>query len=324
METPLNKFLKQFLLYFIILTLVLIPVRMILDRVGGIRLFSGTESIIKDLGTLVDEDSPFYQEFRDSKRVNVLVMGVNDGLTDTIMLASYDMENQRVDVISVPRDTYYYREGYINAAAHKINAIYSADGAVGTAKAVSDVLLGIPINYYAVIGYDGVEKVVDSMGGVSMNIPFHMQYYDPYDTPPLKIDIPEGEQILNGKKAVEYLRFRKGYAEGDIGRVGAQQEFVKAAFKQALGKDLVKVIKTTLANVDSDLPLGMAIKLGTKGLGLESEDLNTWLTPGKAGTTNGASYWRTDSAQIEEMIRQIYSDPAEESEEESPEESAAE
>ena len=112
METPLNKFLKQFLLYFIILTLVLIPVRMILDRVGGIRLFSGTESIIKNLGTLVDEDSPFYQEFRDSKRVNVLVMGVNDGLTDTIMLASYDMENQRVDVISVPRDTYYYREGF--------------------------------------------------------------------------------------------------------------------------------------------------------------------------------------------------------------------
>jgi LCP family protein required for cell wall assembly len=318
METPLKKFLKQFLLYFIILTLILIPVRMVLDRIGGIRLFSGTESIIKDLGVLVDEDSPFYNEFRDSKRVNVLVMGVNDGLTDTIMLASYDMKNQRVDVISVPRDTYYYREGYRGAAAHKINAIYSADGAVGTAKAVSDVLLGIPINYYAVISYDGVEKVVDSMGGVPMNIPAPMRYSDPFDTPPLKIDIPAGEQVLNGGKAVEYLRYRSGYPEGDIGRVKAQQVFVKAAFKQALGKDLIKVIKTTLANVDSDLPLGMAVKIGTKGLGLEAEGLNTWLTPGKSGTTNGASYWRTDSAQIEEMIRQIYSPPEKESDEESP------
>lgn len=301
-----KAFGKQFAIYFIIITLVLIPVQFALNKIGGIRLFSGTESIIGDMGYLVDENSPFYEEFKDSKRVNILVMGVNSGLTDTIMLASYDMENQKVDVISVPRDTYYYREGYISPSAHKINAIYGSDGVIGTAKAVSDVLLGIPINYYAVIEYDGVSKVVESMGGVPMNIPFHMVYNDPYDTPPLKIDIPEGEQVLDGATAVKYLRYRHGYAQGDIGRVGAQQEFVKAAFKQALGKDLIKVIKTTMANVDSDLPLGMALKIGTNALGLDSESLTTYLTPGASGTTNGASYWRTDSKEIESMIRTIY------------------
>lgn len=311
MNTNWKNFGKQFLIYFIAFTLIMIPVQLVLDKMGGIRIFSGTESIMKDMNYLVDENSPFYQEFKDSKRVNVLVMGVNDGLTDTIMLASYDMEKQRVDVISIPRDTYFYRDGYISAAAHKINAIYSQDGAVGTAKAVSEVLLGIPINYYAVIGYDGVAAVVDSMGGVPMNIPFHMVYNDPYDTPPLKIDIPEGEQVLDGAKSVEYLRFRKGYSQGDIGRVGAQQEFVKAAFKQALGKDLIKVIKTTLKNVDSDLPLGMAVKIGTKALGLEAESMTTYLTPGKSGTSNGASYWRTDSQEIEKMIQEIYA-PVEE------------
>lgn len=297
---------KQFAIYFIIITLVLIPIQLVLEKIGGVRLFSGTQNIMRDMGYLVDEDSPFYKEFKNSERVNILVMGVNSGMTDTIMLASYDMQNQRVDVISIPRDTYYYREGYINAAAHKINAIYSSDTIIETARAVSDVLLGIPINYYAVIEYDGVSKVVDSMGGVPMNIPFNMVYNDPYDTPPLKINIPEGDQVLDGETAVEYLRFRKGYAEGDIGRVGAQQLFVKAAFKQAIGKDLINVIRTTIENVDSDLPLGMALKIGTKALGLEAESLTTYLTPGASGTSNGASYWRTDSKEIEQMIRQIY------------------
>ncbi|HZK60920.1 MAG TPA: LCP family protein [Anaerovoracaceae bacterium] len=301
-----KAFGKQFAIYFIIFTLVMIPVQLILNEIGGIRLFPGTQSIIRDMGYLVDEDSPFYNEFKNSERVNILVMGVNDGLTDTIMLASYDMKNQKIDVISVPRDTYYYREGYVNAAAHKINAIYASDGVIGTARAVSDVLLGIPINYYAVIEYDGVSKVVESMGGVPMNIPIDMVYSDPYDTPPLKINIKKGEQVLDGKTSVEYLRFRKDYAEGDIGRVGAQQLFVKAAFKQAIGKDLIKVIRTTIENVDSDLPLGMAIKIGTNALGLEAESLTTYLTPGASGTSDGASYWRTDSKEIEQMIRQIY------------------
>jgi len=301
-----KAFGKQFAIYFIVITLLLIPVQLVLDKIGGARIFSGTQNIMRDMGYLVDEDSPFYKEFKNSERINILVLGVNSGLTDTIMLASYDMKNQRVDVISVPRDTYYYREGYDNAAAHKINSIYAGDDVIGTARAVSDVLLGIPINYYAVIEYDGVSKVVESMGGVPMDIPFNMVYSDPYDTPPLKINIPKGEQVLDGKTAVEYLRFRKGYSEGDIGRVGAQQLFVKAAFKQAIGKDLIKVIRTTIENVDSDLPLGMALKIGTKALGLEAESLNTYLTPGASGTSDGASYWRTDSKEIEQMIREIY------------------
>jgi len=312
METDWKDFAKRAVVYFVIFTLVLIPVQLALDKLGGVRIFSGTQSIMKDMEYIVDVDSPFYDEFKGSQRVNVLVMGVNDGLTDTIMLASYDMKNQRVDVISVPRDTYYYRDGYLSPAAHKINAIYASDGVIGTAKAVSDVLLGIPINYYAVIEYEGVSKVVDSMGGVPMNIPFRMVYSDPYDTPPLYIDIPEGEQVLDGATAVKYLRFRHGYAQGDIGRVGAQQEFVKAAFKQAIGKDIVKVIKTTMSNVDSDLPLGMAIKIGTKGLGLEADAITTYLTPGQSGTSNGASYWRTNSQEIAEMIELIYAPEGEE------------
>ncbi|HYE67461.1 MAG TPA: LCP family protein [Anaerovoracaceae bacterium] len=265
-----------------------------------------------DMPTLVDPNSPFFEAFKDKNRVNILMIGVNDGMTDTLMLGSYDLDAQHVDVISIPRDTYYPREDADSAAERKINSIYGVDKAVGTAAAVSETLLGMPINYYIVVDYDVVRKVVDSMGGVPMNITFHMHYNDPYDDPPLKIDIPEGYQVLDGDTAVEFLRFRKGsggyvgYPEGDIGRIKAQQEFVKSAFRQALGFSLPKVAKTTLDNVDSDLPLGMATKLAASAVGLDGEDMQTVMIPGESGTKDGLSYWFSDEEAIEELLTQIY------------------
>lgn len=302
---------RLFLLFFVVGLALLVPVRFAVQKIGDARIFSGTENLEEEMGAIVSSDSPFYAEFQNSKRVNVLVMGVNRGLTDTIMLVSYDTERQKVAVISIPRDTYYYRQGYARPEAHKINAIYAKDGAVGTARAVSDVLLGIPINYYMVVDYDAVKKVVDAMGGVPMDIPRDMNYSDPWDKPPLRISIPKGKQVLDGEKAVQFLRYRHGYPDADIGRVKAQQTFVRAAFKQAVGPDLFKVIRITLENVDSDIPLKAAAGLGKKAATLSEEDLETYLTPGRPGN-GGTSYWKTDAREIESMIRSIYAPDREE------------
>jgi len=267
---------------------------------------------MKDMPSLVDQNSPFFEAFKDKNRVNILMIGVNDGMTDTLMLGSYDLDSQHVDVISIPRDTYYPREDADSAAERKINSIYGNKKALGTAEAVSDVLMGMPINYYVVVDYKVVKKVVTSMGGVPMDITFHMHYNDPYDDPPLRIDIPEGYQVLDGDTAVEFLRFRKGsngypgYPEGDIGRVKAQQEFVKSAFRQALGFSLPKVVKTVLDNVDSDLPLGMSTKLAANAVGLKSENMETYMIPGKSGMKDGLSYWFPDDNGIEDMLTKIY------------------
>lgn len=305
-------FIKTFVTGFLIFTILLVPIQWGLSLVGSIRVFSGSENLMDDMPYLVDQNSPFFDAFKDKNRVNILMIGVNDGMTDTLMLGSYDLDAQHVDVISIPRDTYYDHEGADSAAEKKINSIYSVDKAVGTATAVSETLMGMPINYYVVVDYAVVRKVVDSMGGVPMNITFHMHYNDPYDDPPLKIDIPEGYQVLDGDTAVEFLRFRKGsggyagYPEGDIGRIKAQQEFVKSAFRQALGFSLPKVAKTTLDNVDSDLPLGMATKLAANAVGLDGEDMQTVMIPGKSGTKDGLSYWFPDEEAIEELLTQIY------------------
>lgn len=306
-----KAFGKQFIMFFVIFTIALVPVQFVFGKIGNVRIFDGTESIQKDLGHIVDKDGPYYDLFKDSERVNILVLGDNDGLTDTIMLASYDTENQRVDVISIPRDTYYARTDYKSAAAQKINAVYQSDGAVGTAKAVSEVLLGIPINYYAIIEFSDVEAIVDEIGGVPMDIPNinhkgGMYYNDPYDTPPLKIAIPAGQQTLDGKHAVQFLRFRKGYPEGDIGRVKAQQTFIESAIKQSLKSNVPDVVSLALKSIDSDITLGMAGKIATKALGLDGENINTYLTPGGSKTENGASYWFADATQVGELIEEIY------------------
>lgn len=306
-----KQFAKFFLISFVIFTVALMPVRFTLGKVGEVRIFGGNESLMKDMDYIVDKSGPYYGMFSKSERVNILVLGDNDGLTDTIMLASYDMKNQKLDVISVPRDTYYPRKHYKGAAAQKINAVYGSEGVIGTAKAVSDTLLGIPINYYAVIEFSDVEKIVDKIGGVPMDIPFTMKYDDPYDKPPLHIYIVKGQQTLDGKKAVQFLRYRHGYPEGDIGRVKAQQQFIQSALKQAIGPELPGVVKLGLKEIDSDITLGMATKIATKAINLDTKNMTTYLTPGGPKTVNGASYWFADTAKIGEMVEKIYKTPTE-------------
>lgn len=307
-QNQVKIFFKTFLIAFIIFSILYTPALAFFGKVSDYNPWAdgGASSLEDRLPVLVDPDSPFFEAFQDKKRVNVLLLGVNGNLTDTIMLASFDMDAKHIDLISIPRDTYYHRNGYNGAGENKINAAYRGDP-VNTARAVSEVLLGMPINYYAVLDYEGVENIVDSMGGVPMTIRKGGMYYkDPYDKPPLVIAIPEGEQLLNGKQAVQFLRFRAGYADADIGRIKAQQEFMKSAFKQSLGIGLPKVAKTVFENVKSDITIGMATKLATKAIGITGEDITTYTLP-HTPQSEAPYYVFPDAVKTAEMINTIYS-----------------
>ena len=311
------SFWKTFLLFLLGFTLVFLMGFQLLNTVGEITLFGDDNpELALELDMLIDPDNPFYDAFTTANRINVLLLGVNQRMADTILLVSYDMDLKHADIISVPRDTYYYRKGYVDPGSHKINSVMLSDGPVEMARAVSSTLMDIPINYYAVIDYDGVRAVVDAMGGVPMNIEKDMKYKDPYDKPPLVIDIKAGEQVLDGDHAVQFLRYRKGYREGDIGRVKAQQVFVKAAFKQALGKDFLKVTKKGLEVVDSDLNVKTILALAAKAASMSADDLVTHMMP---NTPYDQSPWYViaDGPGIEKMITEIYSiEPEEEPEDE--------
>jgi LCP family protein required for cell wall assembly len=256
----------------------------------------------------IPSNSPFYAAFKDKKRVNGMLLGVTrEGLTDTIMLVSFDIDALRADIISIPRDTYYHRDGYNSDAENKINAAYKRDP-LNSAKAVSEILLGMPINYYAVIDYDGVEAIVDAIGGVPVDVPPGFDYEDRYNRDengkidPLIIHLRPGMQTLNGEDAVKFLRFRKGYADADIGRIGAQQTFMKSALEQALQADLPKLAATVRENVTSDMPMSKMLYLAQKAMGMSADSVSTYVLPHKLG-----KYIYPDAQKIEEMIREIYS-----------------
>jgi LCP family protein required for cell wall assembly len=273
----------------------------------------------------LDPSDPNYDIFADTDRLNILLLGVNGNLTDTIMLGSYNLKDQRADLISIPRDTYYERPDAKTAAQKRINAVYGAKGVDGTAAAVRDILGGIPIHYYALVRFEGVAKVIDAMGGVTVNIPIDMNYDDAYAKPPLHIHFKKGEQKLNGEDAVKFLRFRKnngggGYPDQDIGRTATQREFMKAAFKQAMGFNLPDVVGTVMENVESDLTIGTAGKLALKAAGLDAADILGHYLEGKSGMRDGVSYWFIDEDAVAAMIDGIYNPPA--PEETAPEASA--
>ena len=259
----------------------------------------------------VAEKSELEKLVEESKRINVLLMGMEGPRTDTLILASFDPDNNNLDLISIPRDTYYPRKGYDFAEQKKLNAAYGNEGAKGTMEAVSSILGGIPIHNHVRISYTGVERIVDSLGGVKINIPMDMEYDDPYDTPPLSIRLQKGTQVLNGEQAIQFLRFRKnndgsGYVQGDLGRMKAQQQFVKAAMEKALSFRLPVVANTAFKQIKTDMALPDILGLATGAVGMRRDNVRIYSLPGSA-TEEGISYFLHDPNASEEMMEQIYS-----------------
>ncbi|CAN5635187.1 hypothetical protein BH23DEI1_BH23DEI1_09640 [soil metagenome] len=128
-------------------------------------------------------------------------------LTDTIIYVQ--IVNDQVTMISIPRDVYLERW------QTRINAMYYHQGADGLRRTVEDVL-GVPVDYYAVINLDIFKNLVDALGGVQVTVPFDMRYTDIAGG--LRIDLRAGPQLLDGKGASDFVRYRQT-ARGDFDRI---------------------------------------------------------------------------------------------------------
>lgn len=173
----------------------------------------------------------------------ILVVGTDivSNSTDTMMLVSYDMTNQKATVMSIPRDTLVNTFG--TKRKTRINTVYNAygrgeEGMNALTHEVSE-LLGFVPDYRVFIDWELVGQMVDAIGGVEYDVPFHMEYDDP--TQDLHIYVEEGLQLLDGDKAMQVVRWRKnnkgvsgGGGGSDLNRLKVQQGFLKAVLKQTL------------------------------------------------------------------------------------------
>lgn len=268
------------------------------------------ENIEEDLKEEKKTFSSLEEAFKESKRLNVVVMGMEDVRTDTIIFLSFDLDSKDVYAISIPRDTYIYRKGYELAEQRKINAIYESHGVDGVKQAISYIFHSAPVHHYVIVDYEGVKKIVDSVGGVEVVVPFNMKYKDLTANPPLYIDLKAGKQVLDGDKALQFLRYRKGYIDGDLGRIKAQQEFLKSFVKKALSYRLPVVIKNAYEYVDTDISLFEALYYGTKMINIKSEDIQFTTLPGQAEFRKYGgkllSYFIFNSQETKNLIEKIY------------------
>lgn len=252
-----------------------------------------------------------------SERVNVLIVGVDakdpksakKARTDTMMVATFDPETPKLDIISIPRDTRTIIRGY--KSQDKINHAHVYGGIELSMKTVKD-LLGVPIHYYVRIDYNALGKIVDDLGGVEIYVPMDMKYSDPYSDPPLKINLKKGQQVLDGDKAMQFVRYRKGYEDQDLGRINAQHEFLKAVADKLLAPQTIlklpKLAKTFSTYVETDMPLSTMAGYALKATKLKKDDIQMTTIPGESKYISGVSYFISDKDKLEEMIQEIFAD----------------
>ena len=226
-----------------------------------------------------DEGPAMTESARRGNFFTFLIVGKDThggGNTDTMILAAYDVTNQKLNFMSLPRDT------LVNVSwdIKKLNSVYNMYG--GEKKGLDALreeigqLVGFVPDFTVTVEWEAVGALVDAIGGVEFDVPRRMYYNDLSQN--FIIDLQPGEQTLSGAQAMQLLRYRHdsddsghilntGYPDGDLGRIKVQQDFLKAAVSRCMEKitdagTVMKLAQVFIENVTTDLTVGNLVWLG--------------------------------------------------------------
>ena len=226
-----------------------------------------------------------------------------DGLSDSMLMVRFDPKDGKLSLLSIPRDTYSWIEG---VGETKINEANRAGGPALSAKSVSELLGGVGIDRYVRINVQGIEKLVDALGGITVYIPKDMKYTD--NTQHLYIDLKKGEQHLNGEEALQFLRFRYD-TWGDIGRIQRQQMLMRATIEQALNPATLvrmpQILSVIQDHIDTNLSVEELVALVGFASNMTRENTQMMMLPGEFNVPASPahpSYWLPNYGAIDEMM----------------------
>lgn len=213
------------------------------------------------------------------------------GNADGIMVVTYDVPNQKVGMLSIPRDTLVQKKN------PKINS--SMKAGIDNLEEVVSELVGFPIDYYVTLDLDAFVEIVDAVGGVDFDVPVEMYYDDPAQD--LHIHFQPGMQHLNGQQTMEVCRFRHnadgtGYPLGDVQRAETAQKMMLTLAKKVMSVDsLVNInefVSIVERNIETDLSGTDIAWFAGKALGLNlSTGISTGTLPGDGNVSyRGTSY----------------------------------
>jgi LCP family protein required for cell wall assembly len=301
--------------------------------------FGGRYVLNRDLGASrgegedKDDNLELDETSKDKDEILVLLMGIDDEQTtsavqklkekrkkteeryittghrsDTMILCRFNFETGEITMVSIPRDTRTNIRG--RKSQERINHAHSYGGPYLSIDAVKD-LLNIDLEYYVTVDYLAVKEIVEAIGGVDIDVPRDMKYKDVLAKPPLIINVKKGQQRLNGDKSLEYLRFRS-YPDGDLGRVKAQQLFIKEFVKQVLKpKNIIrlpKIAKTYFDYVDTNIPINLVMKSIGNIKKIDMDNIKMTRLPGDGKYIGGVSYFIYDEKATKELVEEVFSD----------------
>lgn len=263
--------------------------------------------------------------FLPPKKTKFLVLGLDQSeiLSDSMFVGCFDRDTQKINIISIPRDTYVKMSSQtikeLNSfkryppSVMKINAVHSYAGKEHGneySKKQVEELLNIKLDYYVAVNITAFRKIVDAVGGIYMDIPKGgLHYDDPAQN--LHIHISEGRQLLNGKMAEGVARFRKSYKRADLQRIEVQQQFMKEFFTQVLNKKTIinnaaSLLATFLQEVQTNFKADDLPKYLRYAGKLNSESITFYVLPGAPKMINGISYFLNDKEETSKLIDEIF------------------
>lgn len=245
------------------------------------RPFSGGGDIVDQPSDIAIPDS------MKGRYANILVAGISDNdvggdpdqkLTDMIMLVCVDLEQNKAEVLQIPRDTYV---GEAAGSTGKINAVYKRNGeSINSLITTIGEQFRLPVTHYVTFTLEGFREGVDALGGIPINLP-----EDVIDTREKGGALYAGEQVLNGEHAEWFVRFRHGYSDADIGRLKAQRIFLAAAFDRVKSAGLTtlatKVFPTIQDDVTSDMAVSDMMAYVNFVLGFSMDNIRIHMAPGE-------------------------------------------
>ncbi len=264
--------------------------------------------------------------FPNKDRVVILVAGKDydhdkhdmpssaNSRSDTVMLVCADLANQKLSLVSIPRDTKVIGPDGEN---HKINKMFQMGGIKLLAKTIEDQF-GAKIDYHVILKDLAVKNLVDAVGGVDVDVADEMFYQDSWGA--LSIDLHKGPQRLNGTQAIGYVRFRKmgdhkivdgkpipiphktSLEEGDLRRTERQQMLVHALAGEAMRPTNLlhadSLIDTAFEQLDTNLSRTQVLALATLFRGQDFAGGGSATIPGADSTDGGVYYFVPDAERV--------------------------
>lgn len=287
--------------------------------------------MIGALATLLGEDT---ENLQNLEPIQVLIMGesgVDDyKLADSIMIASYNPKTQEASIMSIPRDTYVGKRDRTTAsqnylASYKINTVFRNGTNIPEAMDRINALTGLEVENYVIIDTKALIKLVDAIGGVTFNVPIDMDYEDSSQN--LYIHLKAGEQVIDGAKAEQLLRFRhndngstypSSYGMEDFGRMRTQREFIIATLKQTLKPQnifkLKQIIDIMNENIKTNIDISSIKSYVPYAVNFNADNIKTGMVPGEPEMCNGVSLFIANTRKTKELVEELFPEENEENE----------